>query len=158
MQNIIFKFTSIVNLLIWIHFKGGAVLNKVIVITTVITYTKLSNRFFFFFQSLLLQIHYFFFTLFYQLMDYLVGQNYNCKVATLPFGGAFRGFNQYCICNYYGGVWLLLIVTTTFIRNTKRSVRDLFSSRTTCLRCHLYCICDSYASLFFYLLLFPMCL
>ena len=72
--------------------------------------------------------------------------------------GAFRGFNQYCICNYYGGVWLLLIVTTTFIRNTKRSVRDLFSSRTTCLRCHLYCICDSYASLFFYLLLFPMCL
>ena len=100
----------------------------------------------------------FFFTLFYQLMDYLVGQNYNCKVATLPFGGAFRGFNQYCICNYYGGVWLLLIVITTFIRNTKRSVRDLFSSRTTCLRCHLYCICDSYASLFFYLLLFPMCL
>ena len=141
--------------------RGGAVLNKVIVITTVITYTILSNNImmqFFLINHCCCRYTNFVLNIILPLNGLRGGTKLQLQGCYTSIWGAFWGFNQYCICNYYGGVWLLLIVTTTFIRNTKRSVRDLFSSRTTCLRCHLYCICDSYASLFFYLLLLPICL
>ena len=149
------------NNLNWLWRRRVAVLNKVIVIATVITYTILSNNviMFLFFTICHCYCRYtnLHLTLFSYLIHYFVGQNYNCKFSTLPFGGgAFWGFNQYCICNYYGGVCLLVIVLPLLLE-IQKGVSEIFLVFHA-YGANLYCIWDSYGSLCFYLLLLLMCL
>ena len=113
-------------------------MNKVIVIATVITYTILSNNviMFLFFTICHCYCRYtnLHLTLFSYLIHYFVGQNYNCKFSTLPFGGG--GLLRLQSVLYLQLLWWGLpssYCITTFIRNTKRSFRDF-----PCLPC-LWC-------------------
>ena len=100
-------------------------MNKVIVIATVITYTILSNNviMFCFFTICHCYCRYtnLHLTLFSYLIHYFVGQNYNCKFATLPFGGG--GLLRLQSVLYLQLLWWGLpssYCITTFIRNTKK--------------------------------------
>ena len=99
-------------------------MNKVIVIATVITYTILSNNviMFLFFTICHCYCRYtnLHLTLFSYLIHYFVGQNYNCKFATLPFGGGLLRLQSVL---YLQLLWWGLpssYCITTFIRNTKK--------------------------------------
>ena len=107
--------------------------------------------------SLLLQIHQFTFNIIFILNSLLCGTKLKLQVCyTSIRGGAFWGFNQYCICNYYGGVCLLVIVLPLLLE-IQKGVSEIFLVFHA-YGANLYCIWDSYGSLCFYLLLLLMCL